>query len=252
MGRVLWSLVGTILVLPMLGWGAYSGVDVLSHEEHTVVRTYGPDAVDAVDISNDVGSVVVVAAPVDRVRVQIRISEGLRRTGSSVRLDGRTLRLHGTCPNVGGTWCRVRFEVQVPLDTAVTVRGDAQVEVRGTGGPVDVHTTDASVRVDAARGPLRVRSSAGSVTVTRSRSSSVSARSGLGSVSVQFEVAPRSVVAISNRGSAEVVVPRTGDAYAVEVGSTYGSSHSEVRSDPSADRRLSVRSRHGRATVRYG
>ena len=72
-----------------------------------------------------------------------------------------------------------------------------------------------------------------------------------GSVRVASEVAPRSVIATSDNGSVEVLVPRTGDSYAVDVSSDNGSTTNEVITDPEAIRRITARSDNGSVRVAH-
>ncbi|MET0577286.1 MAG: hypothetical protein ABW122_01400, partial [Ilumatobacteraceae bacterium] len=53
--RALWITVGGILAVAALGWGTYSVISLLAHEEHTEQSSFGAADVRAVDIDNDNG-----------------------------------------------------------------------------------------------------------------------------------------------------------------------------------------------------
>jgi DUF4097 and DUF4098 domain-containing protein YvlB len=145
----------------------------------------------------------------------------------------------------------VHYEVHVPVDVDVVVHGDHRISVSGTSGSVEAVTDSGSIRVSDVTGALVLRSDNGGVFAERVRSEFVDARSDNGSVRVALLAPPRSVIASTDNGSVEVVVPRTADAYAVDVDSDLGSTRNDVRTDSFSARHISARSDTGSATVRY-
>ena len=72
-----------------------------------------------------------------------------------------------------------------------------------------------------------------------------------GRVQLEFAAAPTAVVATSDNGRVEVVVPDDGTAYRVDLRSDNGSETIEVPTDPSSTRSLTAQ-RQRSVTVRAG
>jgi hypothetical protein len=213
----------------LLVFGTISVVDVLAHERTTEVTTH--DGVNTVVIRSGDGSVRVRAADVAEVTATSRISEGLRATGVTRSRDGDRLVLRSTCPNIGGTWCSVDWDVVVPLGTDLTLRSDGdRAEVTGEFGTVDLRSEHDGVTFDGIAG-------------------SVVAVSEHGSVTVRLAEPPNSVRAVSEHGNVNVVVPDIDDGYRVEVSSDEGRTDVGVRTDPNAIRTIEARSDQGNVVV---
>ena len=227
--RIAWLVIGSLCAAGLLVFGTFSVVDVLAHERTTEVTTH--EGVTALLIEGDGGSVLVRADDVADVTVTARVSEGLRSTGVTRVLDGGRLVLRSTCPNVGGTWCAVDWDVVVPVGIDVTVQSDGnRAEVTGEFGAVDLRSEDGGVTFDG---------------VARS----VVAASDDGNVTVRLADAPDSVRAVSEDGNVNVVVPDIDDGYRIEVSSEDGSTEIGVRSDPNAVRTIEARSEDGNVAV---
>ncbi len=196
------------------------------------------------------GTVHVVGAPVERVTVRGRVSEGLRATGYGHRLLGDRLEVTASCPNFGGTWCSVDYVIEVPYDTGVRIRNDTGVRVENISGEVEVRTNGA-IEVAGLSGLTILATDGGSVRATGMRSAVIEAESDNGAVRVTSEVAPRSIIAKSDNGSVEVLVPRTGDTYSVDIDTDFGSQTVEVVVDPASERRLTARTSNGSARIGY-
>jgi hypothetical protein len=224
-----------VLAAGALGWGTFSLIDLLAHGERDVESTIDAP-IARIDIGNDSGDVAVVArADVERVTVTTRVSDGLRATGVSEQVSGDALRLRGTCPNVGGTWCSVTYTVEVPAGTEVRVRAeDGDVHLAGPLGDVDVASDDGSVVADGIA------------------SDGVLARSDHGRVVVRLSEPPSSVEASSDHGRVEVIVPDEPGAFRVDVSTDHGSTDVQVRTDPASPRTIRASSDHGSVVVRYG
>jgi hypothetical protein len=232
----MWIVGGGLFAVAAVVVGTFNIVDVLAHGERSETTEFtGP--VEVVDVVNDVGDVRVVARTdgVDVVSVVERIDDGLRSTGvTRTQRDGRVT-LAGTCPNVGGTWCSVTYDIHVPPGVGVRVRtADGDVEVRGAVGDVDV------------------RSDGGRIELVEVAASTVDARSDHGSVLVDSAITPSSVVAASEHGDVEVVVPDADGAFRVDASTEHGTATVDVRTDPAADAVIVARSEHGDVEVRYG
>lgn len=96
------------------------------------------------------------------MRVRAEISDGLRKTGESARVDGDTLRLHSDCPSVGSDWCHVDWKVTLPARMAVSIdNGDGHVAVSGTTGGVDIRNDNGSLELTDLPGRSRSRPTTG-------------------------------------------------------------------------------------------
>lgn len=227
--RIAWTAIGSLFAAGLLVFGTFSVVDVLAHERTTEVTTHEGVAVLLID--SDVGHVLVRADDVVDVTATARVSEGLRATGVTRSRDGDRLVLRSSCPNIGGTWCSVGWDVVVPLGTDLILRSDDdRAEVSGEFGTIDLRSEHDGVSVDG---------------VARS----VVADSEHGNVTVRLAEAPDSVRAVSEHGNVNVVVPDIDDGYRVDVSSDHGRTAIGVRTDPAAARTIEARSEHGNVTV---
>jgi DUF4097 and DUF4098 domain-containing protein YvlB len=140
----------------------------------------------------------------------------------------------GGCAFPAAYWCTASYTLRVPRDTKVVLwSGSGTISVSGVTAPVDVSSQH------------------GSINASRLRSPRVNAGTDHGSVRLQFATAPRQVNASSDHGDVTVVVPRTSDAYRVELSTDHGDTSADVRTDPAASRVIHLRSDHGDVTVRF-
>lgn len=227
--RTAWLAIGSFFAVGLLVFGTLSFVDVLAHERTTEVTTH--EGVDTVELRSGNGHVLVRTSDVSEVTARARVSDGLRPTGVSRSLvDGR-LELRSSCPNIGGTWCSVDWDLVVPVGTDVVLRSEGdRAGVSGEFGAVDLRSEDDGVLFDGA-------------------ARSVVAVSEHGSVTVRMTEAPDSIRALSEHGNVSVAVPDIDDGYRVDVASNHGRTDIGVRTDPNAARTIEARSDHGNVTV---
>jgi hypothetical protein len=227
--RIAWLAIGSLFAVGLLLFGTFSVVDVLAHETTTEITTH--DGVNTVVIQSGDGTVQVRAADVAEVTASARVSDGLRATGVSRALEGDRLVLRSTCPNIGGTWCSVDWDVVVPLGTDVVLRSDDdRAEMTGEFGTVDLRSEHDGVTFDG---------------VARS----IVAVSEHGNVTVRMAEAPDSVRALSEHGNVNVAVPDIDEGYRVDASSNQGRTDIGVRTDPKAVRIIEARTNHGNVTV---
>ena len=227
--RAAWLVIGSLFAVALLVFGTFSVVDVLAHERTTEVTTH--EAVRSVLIVSGDGTVQVRTADVGEITATAGISEGLRATGLNRSVDGDVLVLRSSCPNLGGTWCSVDWDVVVPVGTDLTVRADDdRAAAVGEFGAVDIRSEHDGVTFD---GDAR----------------SVVARSEHGNVAVRLTAPTDSVRAISENGNVNVVVPDLDEGYRVEVSSALGNTAIGVRTDPNAARTIEARSEDGNVMV---
>lgn len=249
--RVLWRVLGAVLALGAVTYGAYQIVVLLSHEERTEVTRYPAEDVTTVDVDNGAGPVRIVATDGDELVVRAEISDGLRATGERQELVGGRLELRASCPNFGSTWCRVSYELQVPSDIPLVVRTDTgSIDIAGMTGAVDVAADNGSVDLVGLSGDVRASSNNGSVEAVDLRAPVVTADSDNGRIALGFAAAPTTVSASTDNGSIEIVVPDDGTKYRLDVQTDNGSTTEQVPIDSSSRRTITVRTDNGSATVR--
>ena len=252
--RGLWKALAALMVIAAFVSGTYQIVTLLAHEERTVETSYPVEGIARIDVDNSAGSVRIVATEGDTIEVTARISDGLRSTGESQQIVGDTLELRGTCPNFGSDWCRVSYTISLPASLDVRVDADdGSVDVIGVSGDVDLDTDDGSIEMESLSGSIRATNDNGSIEGTGLRSPNVRADTDNGRVTLTFVAPPTSVVATSNNGSVEVVVPDDGTAYRLDMDTDNGSQNNELPLvDANADRSIVVRTDHGSVTARTG
>jgi len=243
---VLWRILGAVLTVAAIGWAAFNVVSIVAHEEHTETDRYSAADLTGLSIVTDNGRVRVTATETDEIIVRTRVSEGLRDTDRSVGTSDGVLRLNGSCPAIGGEWCRVGYEVEVPRDLAVTiVSHNGSVDVTGVAAAVSVDADNGSILLQDVRGPVVATSDNGRVEGSALRAPDVRADSDNGRIELSFAAAPTRVDARSDNGSVVVTVPDTGEAYVVTLDNDTGDQELDVRVDPTSERQLLLSSDHG-------
>ena len=252
--RGLWKAFAALLVIGAFVSGTFQIVTLLAHEERTVVTSYPVEGIARIDVDNSAGSVRIVATEGDTIEVTAEISDGLRSTGESQGVFGDTLELRGTCPIFGSDWCRVSYRISIPPSLDVRVDADdGSVDVIGVTGNVDLDTDNGSIEMESLSGSIRATNDDGSIEGTGLRSQDVSADTDNGRVTLSFVAPPTSVVATSNHGSVEVVVPDDGTAYRLDMDTDSGNQNNELPLvDANAERSIVVRTDHGSVTARTG
>jgi len=253
--RRTWLIVGSLVTVPVLLFGATRVASALAHEERTDVAEFDAGGLQAVDVDNAAGSVRIVGVEdADTVTVTARISDGWRATGHDVRRDGDRLVIEGTCPMFLSDWCNVRYTIVVPSDLAVTAEADnGRVTVSDVAGGVEASSDNGRVELARIEGNVALHSDNGSVTATGiRRASRAEATSDNGDVRLEFLEPPDDVVASSDNGSIEVVIPDVGDvAYKVDAESNNGTVSFPIRTDPDGDRTITATSDNGDVTIAY-
>ena len=246
-----WIAIGSLATVVALGFGTFSVIGVLAHEEVTETATFDGADITAIDVDAENGSVEIIGGEGDEIRLVAEISHGLRPTSHRAEVEGSTLVVRSSCPFFD-TWCHVDYQLEVPADVAVTANVDnGHVTVRDVTGDVDVDGDNGSVELARLTGSLDASTDNGSVVATGLRSAAVRADSDNGRVSLSFAEPPENVQATSNNGSVEIVLPEGDESYHVEADTHHGSTDVAVRTDPDSDRLIVGRTSNGSVTVRY-
>ena len=233
-GRPAWRILASVLTLAALLWGTINVVNLLSHGEQHLTRTFAAEGVTRVDVSTDRGSVRVIASDRDDIRLSAYLSDGLGGTDNAIRRRGNRLLIDGACNFPVAYWCTASYTLRVPRDVKLVLwSGSGDVTVAGATADLDLTSLH------------------GSIDASRLRSEYVRAVTDHGHLTLRFATAPMQVQGSVAHGDATVVVPRTGEAYHVDLSSDHGSTDSTVRTDPTARRTVDLSSEHGDVTVRY-
>ncbi|MGN6692543.1 MAG: DUF4097 family beta strand repeat-containing protein [Aquihabitans sp.] len=251
--RAAWLAVGSLAAVVGLLYSTFQVVSLIAHEEYDTTARVTDPAVAVLDVSSQGGSIEVVGADVDDVRIDAHVSDGMVATQFTHDVVGDRLQVRVRCRMVlENQWCSADLRIVIPRDLEVKVRSsDDSVSLRGLAGRVDAESGNGPVEAESLAGDTRLHSDNGSVRASRLRTASLQADSSNGSVRVEFATAPLSAIARSDNGSVEVALPRGEEGYAVDISSGNGSTHDLVKSDPESERRVVARSDNGSVTVRY-
>jgi hypothetical protein len=252
MARAAWLVTGSILAAAALTSGTYNVVGLLAHEMETRVDIVPAAGIAVLDVDDGAGSVTVQSADVDQITVRARIGHGMRRSGSSVRVEGDRLVVRGSCPVFGSEWCDVRYTIEVPRRIDVVLRSDNHdVRVTGIEGRVEMRSDNGSLRASDVIGDVVMSSDNGGIHGFALRSADVRVDTDNGGVELELVTAPRHVEATSDNGDVLVEVPQGGESYAVSISTDNGNADNQVRTDPASDRQVRIETDNGDATIRY-
>jgi hypothetical protein len=251
--RGAWLVLGSVAATVGLLYSTFQVAGIIAHEEHDETVRIADPAVAVLDVGSDGGSIEIIGADVEDVRIEARVSDGLVPTRFTQDVVGDRLQVRVRCRlAIENQWCRADLRIVIPRDLEVAVRSsEDSIALRGLSGRVDAESGNGSVEAESLSGSTRLHSSNGSVRAARLRTESLQADSDNGSVRVEFATPPRSAIARSTNGSVDVAVPRGVERYAVDVASENGSTRNLVRSDPESDRRIVATTSNGSVTVRY-
>jgi hypothetical protein len=253
--RKLWQIGGSVLAVLLLPWGVLQAVAQWAHEEHDEQHVFPADGIRLIEVHSASGDVRIVGSEGegagDEITVNAHISEGLRATGHSERIEGDRLVLEATCPILFSSFCRVTYSVETPPGVDVLVRSDRGATIEGIDGDVDVASDQGTIDLARLRGTVRADADQGSVRASSLRSTDVEASSDQGEVLLRFVDLPRRVVAESDQGDVEVVVPESDEFYALTTDTDQGSVARDVRADPRSDRSITATTDQGDVVVRY-
>jgi hypothetical protein len=227
-GRPAWRILASVVAVAALLWGTLNVVNLLAHGESHFTRTFPASGINRVDVSTDRGSVRVVASDRDDIALSAYVSDGLGGTDHSTRVSGDRLLVDGECSFPVAYWCTVSYTLHVPRGVKLVLwSGSGDITVAGATGDVDLTAQH------------------GSIDASGLRSGYARASSNHGSIRLGFRTAPMQVQASAAHGDVSVVVPRTGDAYRVDLSSDHGSTRNDVHTDSTARRTIDLSSDHG-------
>jgi hypothetical protein len=250
--RTAWTVAGAVLAVAAIAYATINVVSAFAFARHSFTRTFSADVRD-VDISNSAGSVHVQPSRADRVVVSGKGVKGLTKPSHHETLRDGRLDVGANCPISLSSICTMNFTISVPNGTPVVAHASGGgITIDDATGAVDADASGGGVHVRGARGPLRLDSSGGGVTAEDVRSADVTVSSSGGGVKLFFLTPPTNVHVSSSGGGVTIVLPDTADTYSLDVSSSGGGTHRDVRSDPASNRVIAAHSSGGGVTVRYG
>lgn len=249
--RRTWRVLGAGFAVCFLALTGIQVVGVLSLDSSELQRSVPAEGITSVAIRSDNGSVEVIGGDSVDVRVDARIRRSLVDADVDVRRDGDRVVVDGTCPAFSPGYCSVDLVVRVPAGSDLEVQGqDGDVRIRGVDGSlvvatdqgdVDVDGAGASLGIDVADGDVRASGLVGAAEVTTDD----------GGVVLTFAAAPPTVAVASGNGDVELIVPDGPETYRVDASTGNGEVDTRVRTDPTSERSITLRSGDGSLTSRY-
>ena len=250
-GRPLWTILGTVIALAALGWGAFNVIDLLAHGESTEHETFAAAGVRTISVDNDNGQVVVVGTDTETITLDAEISDGLRDTGYDWEVVDGVLQVEGHCPLFGSYWCDVDYRLEVPHDVDVVINSDNdRVYVGDIDGNVQIDNDNGRIELVRLSGTLHADTDNGRLEGEGLTSSSVTATSDNGRVELDFVDVPDRVVASTDNGSIEIALPDVEGGYNVDTQTDNGSEDVTVLDNPSSTRTVTAETDNGSVTVR--
>lgn len=193
----------------------------------------------------------IAAGQPGRVEVDREVFHDLQRPKLSERMEGDRLVLGARCPNFVVVRCEARDDLRVPAGIDLRVRTDSgEVAVSGVQGSIDLRTDSGSITLQGGSGTAVLHSDSGSVRATGLRATDVDAASDSGRIAIELLVVPRRVVARSDSGGVQVVVPAGPQAYHVEAQANSGTVTTALPTDPDSPMRITAFSDSGNVVLR--
>jgi hypothetical protein len=250
--KLVWKIVGCVVAVPMLVFGATQTAFALAHSQRTETATVPADDLTGVDVSNSAGRVRIIGVEGGTsVKIRARIDDGWRASGHSVTTENGVLKVHGNCPNYGSTWCRVRYTIEVPNTLPVSIRAEGSIEVTDMTGGVEASSDSSPITLARVDGDLELDADQGSITAGGIRSARVSANADQGRISLVFAASPDAVTAEADQGSIEIVLPDRTVAFATDVGADQGDVTDLVDRDLDSPRSIVAHADQGDVTLTY-
>jgi hypothetical protein len=217
-------------VVPLVAFVVGGGAVVVASIPGKLPYDYSNEFVataQGVRVESDV-STQLVASVDGKVHVTVDGSYAVAKPEITVAPKDGTLTVVARCPDAH---CRVDLTVEVPAEAAV------QATVDGT-----------SLDVSGVSSPLTLATTGGSVNLARVRSTDVSVDVRGGSADLFFDSPPTQLRATTRDGSITVQLPRS-VSYQIDAVASQGSTYVDIPNDPSADRRLYLRTSYGSITI---
>ncbi len=231
-------------------WAAlwFAAASVQRSDTQTTVYS----GVERLRVKGGTGDIKVIAEQRDDVEVIVHRTWALAEPDVDQGFEGGELTLRNGCTfwgTFGPQGCGSEFELRVPLDLPLDVRGaSGDVSAKGIAGDAYIGTSSGDVTVIDASGPLRTGASSGDVTVEGYSGADVTAHASSGDVVVRARTSPRRIEAVASSGDVTVAVPG-GVAYDVIADASSGDDRVAVDRASSSPHKIEAHASSGDVDV---
>jgi hypothetical protein len=248
--RRFWLVVGTVVAVATVAYGALLVASLISRGERTRSDRFPAEGITAVDVRIGGGAIRVTGADTDAIRVRAEITEGVfGMRYRAERREGR-IQVRADCPPILGIWCSADLTIEVPRGMPLGLHSNnGSISLEGTEGPALVSSDNGDIRLTAVTGKLEVDTDNGTVTGERLGTPSLRAHSDNGDFRLGFTAAPDRIDVTTDNGDVDMGLPD--GAYALEVKTDNGSVRTPIRTDPGSSRSIRVHTDNGDVTLRY-
>jgi DUF4097 and DUF4098 domain-containing protein YvlB len=151
------------------------------------------------------------------------------------------------CPGgLLGTRCSVDYVITVPQTAKVKLHtGNGSVHVTGIDGDASIDTGDGRITLEGVSGALVTRTGNGSIRGSQLKSTSFEARTGDGSIQVDWATEPSQVHATTGNGSIRLALPPGSGPYRTSTHAGNGKVTVDVPTDPGAKASLTAKTGDG-------
>lgn len=220
------------------------------HREDSTTQSYAD--VEHLRVTGGNGDITVIAEPRADVQVIAHREWSLAEPDIEQGFRDGELTLSGGCGfvgSIGPSGCETDFELRVPRELTVDVRGSSgDVTARDLAADAYLGTSSGDLTAIDVTGPLRIGVSSGDVTVEGYGGDDVRAHASSGDVVVRTRVAPEWIEAVASSGDVTVAVP--GDVpYDVVTDTSSGDQSVDVDQSRDAPRRIDARTSSGDVRV---
>lgn len=237
-----------------LVWSAYLGVSVIARSTVDVDFSAPAAGITEVLVEVEGGSVEIRGGAFDQVRVTGSVLSGPTRTRHHEAVVGSVLVVQSECTGgVFSTTCAVDHVIEVPVSAAVVVRAaNTKVVLSDISGPVDLQSTNEPIRADRLSGAeIAVQTTNAPIELGAVSTGRMRLRTSNESVRTEFARPVDELDIATSSAEVDVVLPEGPTSYAVGIDSPAGSQSTEVRTDPTSEHRILIRTSNSDVTVRY-
>lgn len=136
-------------------------------------------------------------------------------------------------------------------DALHVVTGHGAVRISDVAGTTEVSSGHGRVVVDGAAGDLAAETDHGGIEVTGTTGEAITLVTGHGSIDLRPAVPPTSAELTTSHGDVTVALPPDAPPYDISAVGARRAADIDVATDPTADRRLELRTGHGRIDVHH-
>jgi len=251
--KLWWRIGGSVVTVFVLAMALMNLLGLLAYHREPIDTDAPGAGLTGLDVEIEFGTVEIVGVDSSTIHVEGTVTSGLLRTRHHEGIEGDRYLVSSSCKGGPAShFCEVDYRIEVPEGLAVRVDADdADVTVRDLRGRVDVRTSNRVVRADSLSGEVSLESSNDDVLASGMGPGAVRIVTSNARVEAAFSEPPERVEIETSNDDVDVVVPDTVDFYAVDLETSNGTPRAEIRTDPTSDRVLAVRTSNGDVRVSY-